>query len=107
MRNLPARELVDALTNGIRANSPPEEQPALEDRFEELMARLLALQQGRKGDVITFDWLPEVGTLVSVNGEVKGAAIAGDDVYRALLKVWLGDRPASAGLKKALLGLAN
>lgn len=107
MRDLPARELVDALTNGIRANSPPEEQPALEDRFEELMARLLALQQGRKGDVITFDWLPEVGTLVSVNGEVKGAAIAGDDVYRALLKVWLGDRPASAGLKKALLGLAN
>jgi hypothetical protein len=28
MRNLPARELVDALTNGIRANSPPEERQA-------------------------------------------------------------------------------
>jgi hypothetical protein len=42
-----------------------------------------------------------------VNGEAKGRAIPGDDVYRALLRVWLGDRPASSGLKKALLGRAN
>jgi hypothetical protein len=65
---------------------------------------LLALHRGKEGDVITFDWLTDAGTLVVLNGEVKGNAIPGDDVYRALLKVWLGDRPTSAGLKKALLG---
>jgi len=106
-RSLPARELVDALTDGIRANSPPEERQALKDRLEELRATLLAIRKGEEGDVITFDWRPELGTLVSVNGEAKGEAIPGDDVYRALLKVWLGDRPVSAGLKKALLGEAN
>jgi len=104
MRNLQARELVDALKEGIRNNSSPEEQQALKGRVEGLAANLLALRQGKKGDVITIDWLPDAGTLVVLNGEVKGNAIPGADLYRAVLKVWLGDRPTSAGLKKALLG---
>jgi hypothetical protein len=104
MRNLPARKLVDALRDDIRDNSSREEQQALKGRVGELAASLLALRQGKKGDVITFDWLPDAGTLVAVNGEVKGNPIPGADFYRALLKVWLGDRPVSAGLKKALLG---
>ena len=45
-----------------------------------------------------------MGTLVGLNGEVKGNPILGYDVYCALLRVWLGDRPSSASLKKALLG---
>jgi len=62
---------------------------------------------GQKGDVLTVDWLPYAGTLVALNGEVKSHAIPGEDVYRALLNVWLGDNPTSAGLKKALLGQAQ
>jgi hypothetical protein len=104
MRSLPARDLVDALKNGIRDNSSPEEQQALKGRVEELAANLLALRQGKTGDVVTVDWLPEVGTLVVLNGEVRGKPIPGYDVYRALLRVWLGDHPTSAGLKNALLG---
>jgi hypothetical protein len=104
MRNLPARELADALKDGIRVNNSPEEQQALKGRVEELVANLLALRPGNKGDVITIDWLPDVGTLVVLNGAVKGNPIPGYDLYGAFLRVWLGERPTSAGLKKALLG---
>ena len=104
MRNLPVLELAKALKSGIHDNSSPEERQALEGRVEELSARLLAIREGKRGDVITVDWLPDAGTLVAVNGEVKGNAIPGDDVYRAVLRVWLGDHPTSAGLKKELLG---
>jgi hypothetical protein len=104
MRDLPAQELVDALRGDIRDNSSPEEQQALKGRVGEVAANLLALGQAKKRDVITFDWLPDAGTFVALNGEVKGNAIPGADFYRALLRVWLGDRPASGGLKKALLG---
>jgi hypothetical protein len=104
MRSVPAQDLVDALNNGIRENSSPDEQQALNGRIGELTATMLALRQGRKGDVITVDWLPNAGTLVLVNGVRQGKPIPGGDVYCALLKVWLGDRPASAGLKRALLG---
>jgi hypothetical protein len=70
-------------------------------------AAVLALRQGRQGDVITVDWLPNAGTLVLVNGEPQGKPIPGADVYCALLKVWLGDRPTSVALKRALLGQAD
>ncbi len=104
MRNLSAQELVDALRNGIRENSSPDEQLAMKGRIDGLLADLLAVRQGRRGDILTVDWLPHAGTVLVFNGDVKGHAIPGEDVYRALLKVWLGDHPTSTGLKKALLG---
>jgi hypothetical protein len=54
--------------------------------------------------VITLDYIPESGTRVTLNGEPKGEAIAGDDFYRALLRIWLGENPVDSSLKKALLG---
>jgi hypothetical protein len=104
MRSLPAQDLVDALKDGIFDNSSPEERQVLTERVDGLAANLLSLRQGNKGDVITVDWLPDVGTVVTLNGEVRGQSIPGYDLYRGLLRVWLGNRPASAGLKRALLG---
>jgi hypothetical protein len=104
MRNLPAQELVDALKEGILDNSSPPERQVLKGRVDGLAANLLSLRQGNKGDVITVDWLPDVGTVVTLNGEVRGKPIPGYDVYVALLRVWLGERPTNANLKRALLG---
>jgi hypothetical protein len=39
-----------------------------------------------------------------LNGESRGGPIAGEDFYRALLRIWLGEDPVSKDLKKALLG---
>ena len=57
----------------------------------------------KKGDVILLDYLPGKGTRVTINGSAKGA-IPGADFNKALLKVWLGPKPADAKLKKAMLG---
>ena len=32
------------------------------------------------------------------------SAIAGDDFYNALLRIWIGDKPVDADLKKGMLG---
>jgi hypothetical protein len=104
LRDLPAQDLVDALTEGIRDNSSPGQQQALKGRVDKLAANLLSLRQVKRGDVITVDWLPATGSVVTLNGEVKGEPVPGYDLYLALLRVWLGDHPTSAGLKKALLG---
>ncbi len=64
MRNLPAPELAEALKDGVRENSSPEEQQAVRVRVDERAANLAALRHCRRGDVITVDWLPDVGTLV-------------------------------------------
>jgi hypothetical protein len=41
---------------------------------------------------------------VLIQGKPTGKPIAGQDFYRALLRVWLGDKPVQDDLKKSLLG---
>ena len=53
---------------------------------------------------IALDWQPASGTALLVNGAPQGKPIAGEDFYRALLRIWLGDKPVQDDLKKALLG---
>jgi hypothetical protein len=44
---------------------------------------------------------------MKVNGEAKGAPIQGEAFFRALLRTWVGEKPAQQDLKKALLGEAQ
>jgi hypothetical protein len=104
MRDLSAKQLTDALNEGIRDNTSTAELGILKDRLAELAAVMNSIQTAKEGDVITLDWLPGSGTRVVLNGEARGKAIAGEDFYRSLLRIWLGDNPVSSGLKKALLG---
>jgi hypothetical protein len=101
LRDLSAQQLNEAFENGVQANHSAAELEALKPRIAELLA---LFADGKKGDVILLDFLPESGTVVSVNAAVKGKPIAGEDLYRALLRIWLGDKPVDADLKKAMLG---
>jgi hypothetical protein len=104
MRDLSAKQLTDALDEGFRDNTPVAEQEPLKGRLAELTVVMNALQSAKEGDVIALDWVPGSGTRIVLNGEPRGKAIVGEDFYRALLRIWLGDNPVSGSLKKALLG---
>lgn len=101
LRELSAQQLSDALGDGIHANSSAAEAEALKPRINELLA---LFTDGKKGDVILLDFLPESGTAVRVNGDARGKPIAGEDFFRALLRIWLGDKPVDGDLKKGMLG---
>ncbi|MDH4190390.1 MAG: chalcone isomerase family protein [Betaproteobacteria bacterium] len=107
MRDISAQQLLDALNEGMRANVPPAELAAIAAQTAELAATMAAIGQGKKGDSIALDYLPGTGTRVVLNGRELGRAIAGEEFYRALLRVWLGDKPVQESLKRALLGAAQ
>lgn len=107
LRDLGAQQLSEALAEGIRNNSTAAEQEALKARVEELLAIMNALGEAKKGDAILLDFLPDSGTRVVVNGQPRGKPIAGDDFYRALLRIWLGDKPVDGDLKRGMLGQAG
>jgi len=107
LRDLTAQQLSEGLADGIRNNSSATEQEALKARTDELVAIMNALGEAKKGDVILLDFLPESGTRMVVNGQPRGKPIAGDDFYRALLRIWLGDKPVDDDLKKGMLGQAG
>lgn len=107
LRDLTAQQLSEGLADGIRNNSSATEQEALKARTDELVAIMNALGEAKKGDVILLDFLPESGTRMVVNGQARGKPIAGDDFYRALLRIWLGEKPVDDDLKKGMLGQAG
>lgn len=103
LRDLDSESLVSALNEGLEKNHTQAELKALEPKIKELTTLLTADKTIKTGSVIFLDFLPGQGTRVSADGKVRGS-IAGDDLYRALLRVWLGERPADADLKNAMLG---
>ncbi|WP_374352688.1 chalcone isomerase family protein, partial [Chitinimonas sp.] len=103
LRNVEAEKLHESLLEGLEANCSDGELAALQPRIKEMNAIFQAVKTVSTGDVITLDFLPGKGTQITVRGQVKDV-IAGDDFGHALLKVWLGKKPATADLKAAMLG---
>lgn len=109
LRDTSGETFADALPGGIRKNHSEQEVAPLNARIEALKATMLAITNTPKGAVIHFDWLPEVAggvTRLTINGEKNGEDIAGEDFYRAVLKIWLGEHPVQGDLKEHLLGKA-
>ena len=104
LRDVDAGTFTQALVDGMRPNHDAATMKALEPRIGELSAMMASLKEAKKGMAITLDWLPAAGTQMTVNGKAAGAPIAGEDFYRALLRIWLGDKPVQDDLKRALLG---
>jgi long-chain acyl-CoA synthetase len=103
LRDVAAEQLFSALNDGLRNNHAAGELAKLDQQVKQLEGIFTALKAAKSGDVILLDYLPGTGTRITVNGESRGT-IPGDDFYRALLRVWLGDQPADGALKKAMLG---
>ena len=103
LRELPADQFVEALEDGLKNNNPAEELAKFEAQVKQLRAMFEAVKVARIGDVILIDMLPGAGSRITINGDVK-TMIAGTDFSRALLRIWLGDKPADGNLKKGMLG---
>lgn len=103
LRDLDAEQLFTALNDGLNKNHTPAQLAQLAPQVKQLQAIFDAVKAAKKGDVILLDYLPGAGTRVTVRGEDKGT-IAGAEFNRALLRIWLGEKPADADLKKAMLG---
>ena len=104
LRDVDADQFSGALADGIKDNHSEADAKALEPRIKQLGATMAEMKEAKKGMRITLDWVPAAGTQVTVEGKSAGAPIPGEDFYRALLRIWLGDKPVQDDLKKALLG---
>jgi long-chain acyl-CoA synthetase len=102
LRDLSSEQLLDALQSGLAANNTQAELDGMKKEQEQLAGIFGSLKEAKKGSVILLDFV-DGATHVSVNGADNGS-IPGEAFNRALLKVWLGDRPVQDDLKKAMLG---
>jgi Chalcone isomerase-like len=104
LRDVDAESFAKALNDGLRDNHTEAQFAALKPQIDALNANLKAVGEAKKGDVIHFEFLPDTGTQVTVNGKLKGSVIPGDDFFTSVLRIWLGEKPVDASLKKGLMG---
>lgn len=104
LRNVDADSFSGALNDGLRANLSEQQLAGFKAQIDTLNANLKAVGEVKKGDLIHFEFTPEAGTRVIVNGQPRGSAIAGEDFFAAVLRIWIGDKPVDSALKKGLIG---
>lgn len=104
LRDVEGELFVNSLHVGLKANHTEAELGRWHKQVEALTATIKTIALARRGDTVYFDYTPQDGTRVSVNGVTRGPLIPGEDFYAAVLRVWLGETPADAGLKKGMLG---
>jgi len=103
LRTLSADQLVEALNEGLAENNTAAELAAVKSQVDALATIMKSFKEVKEKDVITLDFV-DGATRIGLNGEAKGN-IGGDAFNQALTKVWLGEKPVQADLKKSLLGV--
>jgi hypothetical protein len=98
-----AKEFIASLNNALAANHIPAELALIESRIRELNRMMQSVGTLRKGGVVHLDYLPGVGTRVSVNGEEK-TTIRGEEFFQGMLRIWIGRKPVDGRLRDAMLG---
>ena len=98
-----AEKIRAAWSDGYEGNHSEAELAGFRDRIDQFNGYFPTL---KGGDVVDVDYVPGSGTTVRLNGEARGT-IPGEDFHQATMRIWLGESPASSGLKKAMVAGDN
>lgn len=102
MRDVDADTLINALKEGLEANNSAADLATLKPQINQLEDIMHNVGNAKEGDNIDLDFMADA-TSVGFKGKTLGS-VAGAPFGRALLKIWLGDKPIQADLKQAMLG---
>lgn len=104
LRDLSVDQLGGALNDGLAANLSEAELAKFKPQIDELKATMEAVGAAREKSLVTLDLGADGVTRISLDGAAKGKPIAGEEFFRALMRIWLGDKPVDRALKSAMLG---
>ena len=104
LREVTGDDLGQAFMAGITANTDKAERSKFVNQLAQFGETFVNIPQGKKGDIITVDWVPDTGTVMYLNGKPIGEPMKDIAFYNAVLKIWLGDKPVDSSLKPQLLG---
>ena len=107
LRDIDSAELGKLFSRGMEDNM---------DRaaFSKLIPGVLRMSQVfsdhkklKEGETFLIDWIPGTGTVLTIKGQVEGEPFKEPEFFNALMRIWLGPKPADWMLKDALLGKAK
>ncbi|MBV8036262.1 chalcone isomerase family protein [Roseateles sp.] len=105
LRDIDGNELGKLFTKGMEANVTRDEFAKSINGVLKLSEIFASRKQLSSGENFSVDYVPGVGSTVLLNGKPIGETIKEPEFYSALLRIWLGEKPADDGLKDSLLGV--
>ena len=104
LRDIDSDTLNKSMTEGFENNTPADEVARFTPGLVRIRQALTDQKKLQTGDNFTIDWIPDTGTILSIKGVQQGEPMKGNDLFNALIRLWLGPRPADTKLKETLLG---
>jgi Chalcone isomerase-like len=104
LRDIDGNTLGKLFTRGMEDNSTRAQFAKAIAGTLRLAELFAAKKQLAEGEHFSIEWQPGKGTLIHVNGQPQGEPIAEPEFFAALMRIWLGPRPADEQLKRQLLG---
>ena len=105
VREIEANELGRLLTRGVEDNTGKAEMSKLVPGLLRMGQIFSEQKKLVSGDNFLIDWVPGVGSVITIKGKVQGEPFKEPEFFRALMSIWLGPAPADFKLKDALLGI--
>ncbi|MEY4764388.1 MAG: hypothetical protein RI907_1061 [Pseudomonadota bacterium] len=98
-----AHELTKSLVGRIEDHESTDFQKRVMPRMNLLGGAIDSMGDLKAGDTVDLDWLPGKGTQLVRNGRAVGEPVPGDDLYGAVMRIFVGDHPVDKRMKKGLL----
>ena len=106
LREIDSNELGKSFTKAFEENAPRTEMSRLIPGLLKMSQVFSDQKKMLTGENLTIDWIPGTGTVISVKGKPQGEPIKEVEFYNAMLRIWLGPKPADWKLKDELLDKA-
>lgn len=103
MLNAPSHELTRSLVGRIEDHEAEAVRARLGDRLGKLASLIDSVGDLKPGDTLDLDFIPDKGVSLRLNDKLMGQPVAGDDLYRCVLKIFVGDQPVDRRMKEGLL----
>jgi hypothetical protein len=104
LREVEAGPFGKLLTRGVEDNTSKPEMSKLVPGLIRMGDIFTVNKVLLVGDVITLDWIPGTGMVVTAKGKVQGEPFKEPEFYKAMMSIWFGNSPADYMLKDAMLG---
>lgn len=103
MLKAPSHELTKSLTGRIEDHEPEAVRVQLGERLQRLAETIDGIGDLHPGDTLDLDFVPDQGISLRLNERAVGKPVAGEDLYRAVLKIFVGDHPVDKRMREGLL----
>ena len=107
LREIDSNELGKSFTKAFEENAPKTEMSKLVPGLLKMGQVFSDQKKMVAGESFTIDWVPGTGTVITVKGKPQGEPIKEVEFFNAMMRIWLGPKPADWKLKEELLGKAG